>query len=236
MAVIEFRSLVNPDHIFMIFPSDLHPDNRWGYTNKAVNPQVAFADCMGDYPTKHTPPGLLISERLEEFLHALARHMRANGCNPVISQMWPKEPKADTIQRFHKLKYSDKKPTYYNHHGETSVALSAKHDTRWTPVPEWAHGANTPAQIYGLYTHGWHNSLYALIFLKACAEAIKGTWTFPPQFVPAGITVNRLEWLLACVGDQVNAYKMNERAASELDTYEGMKEYDDKKVTIQANG
>ena len=169
MAVIELRSHLNPQHVFVVFPADMDDHTHRGlYDHHYVSPRVAWADCMGDWPTRHTPYGPLVSDRLEEFLYSLALYLKDKGPNPVVSEFWPRPPKAETILRLHKL---DKdKHQYFNDYGEASNAKSKAHDRRWREVPPWANGTLTPAQIYGLYPHAQHNSLYRLVWWRVrCA-------------------------------------------------------------------
>ncbi len=165
MAVIELRSTVNPDHILAIFPAPLNDFRAWDYSDKAISPYVAFSDCMGDYPTRHTPYGVMTSERIEEFLYALALYLKDKGANPVIADMWPRKPDPAKLMRFHELKYDEGKTVYFSEHGETSKAKKYKHDSRWREVPPWALLSICDMSILLLYSFA-NSSGVAIIYLS----------------------------------------------------------------------
>lgn len=228
MPVIEFRSLKEPQHVFAVMPSALN-DDRWNYTDKAIAPQIVWADCMGDYPTRHTPYGVVVSERLEEVLHALATHLAADPTHVrLLSDIWPREPHADHVLALHKLKYNPAKPTYYTQYGETSVAKSKKGESGWYEVPTWANGANDPAQIYGLYPQYQHHALHQFVWMAKVMRVLPGSWRMPERFLPYGLKerANYLAHLLASLQATVDAYRETKRAADALDTYNSMIEFD----------
>ncbi len=221
MAVIELRSTVNTDHILAIFPAPLNDFRAWDYSDKAISPYVAFADCMGDYPTRHTPYGVMTSERIEEFLYALALYLKEKGANPVIADMWPRKPDPVKLMRFHELKYAEGKTTYFSEHGETSKAAKYKNDRRWREVPPWALGDNSAGQIYGLMQHGWHNSLYQLVFMRQCWRTLP-SFRLDPIFLPHGLKEreNALFRLLDCCQSHIDAFKATTDANKDLEFYE----------------
>lgn len=228
MAVIEFRSLVNPQHVFAVMPGILN-DNSWNYSEKAISPYFVWADCINDYPTRHTPYGLVISERFEEFLHALALHLQDKPKHvQALAEKWPRIARDEVILRFHKIKYNESKKTYYNEYGETSVARSCQHDRRWTLVLEHANGGNTPAQCYSMMPHGYNNSLYRFLWFTKANNVIPGSWKIPKGFLPDVVEErqNYLANLVACLQSMVNAWREGEAARRSLENYTGMVEYD----------
>lgn len=227
MAVIEFQSKSNPQHVFCILPAnvDFFSSARWEYSDKTISPRVCWSDCINDYPTKHTPWGLLISERLEEFLYSLACYMKEHGCNPVISSMWAKNLNPVIVQRFYEMKYNEKRKSYYNQFGETSISVKKGKERGWKEIPEWATGSNNPATIYGLWEHGQHNSLYALHFLFEVGKIVPGHWKIPERFLPHGLKEREvaLTWLIRTCQSYIDAFRAKEEANENFESYEVVK-------------
>ncbi len=226
MAVIELpRSEKNPQHIISVFPSPLNDMRSWDYSANAISPYVAWSDCINDYPTRHTPYGVMPSDRLEEFLFLLASYMKANGANPVIADMWPRQPEPAKLLRFHELKHggSNPPPLFNANSGETSKAAKYRNNRDWREVPPWATGHNTAAQVYQLYPHGWHNSLYQLVWYRQAWRTLPfGTCEDTPIPDTLKKRAQGIWRLLDACQSYVDAFKAKASGDNDLDCYESV--------------